>query len=93
MSEKSQPNKSDVPISIRALKITLGRLLLVDPTAYINLCMMFPCEARNIDEISELVLPPDYFVIMMEQRQLLLISTLTPNFLRFDRKLSAWIHA
>ena len=93
MSEKSRPDKSDVPISVRALKIDLGRLLLLEPTAYLNLCMMFPCEARNIDEISELVLPPNYFVIMMEQRQLLLISTLTPNILRYDRKLSTWIHA
>ena len=91
MSEKKEQAKQSTPLSgIDTLKIALGRLLLIEPMAYLSLCSMFPCKATNIDEISELKLPGDYAVIMMPERQLFLISTKAHRILRYVKRTFSW---
>lgn len=75
----------------RAVKITLGQLLLIDPHAYVNLCLMFPHDARTVDEIPALILPENYMLLMSEQRALYLISKTPSTIKRFDKKSLEWV--
>jgi hypothetical protein len=76
---------------IRAAKITLGQLLLIDIHAYVNLALMFPHDARTTEEIPALILPDNYMLVLTERRELYLISKTPSAIKRFDKKSLEWV--
>jgi len=78
---------------IRAAKISPGDLLLHDPNAYVNLCLMFPHDARTIDEIPALTLPDGYMLALLETKDIVLISKTPPVIWLFDKKALTWTQA
>ena len=75
----------------KVFKLTLGQLLMLDPTAYVNLCLMFPHNAKSLEEIPALTLPESYIVVMVPPRQIFLLSRQPPSAMLFDRKKAEWV--
>ena len=67
--------------------ITAAQLLMIDPNAYINLCLMFPYD----DDNPLLELLPTFQLAIMGRDTAVLLSKTPPATLCFDKQKCVWV--
>jgi hypothetical protein len=75
----------------RIFKLNLTQLLMLDPTAYVNLCLMFPHGAKSLDEIPTLTLPDNYLLALVLPRDIVLLTKSPPTATHWDKKKAEWV--
>lgn len=76
------------------IPITPGQLLLLDPTAYVNLLLMFPWPegVKSIDDLPAFELDGrKHQLLLIGPREVVLLSKSPPGILHFDKKKCEWI--
>lgn len=76
---------------LRVTKITLGQLLVIDPEAYVNLCLRYPHGASSYEEIQALKLPEGHIAAADSTGNIFLAIKDPPALLRFDKKKLEWV--
>jgi hypothetical protein len=73
----------------KLVMITPDQFLLVDPNAYANLCLLFPCD--DPANPPALTLPPNFRLVLTGPREAVLLSKSPPAIFRFDPKTLEWV--